>query len=258
MGSGRRTGWAAVAAAALLAVAAPADAQRRDPGGWRDGGPVGPPAAWVGLDFLVADPVGDFGVLVDDGFGGRLEGILPVTGVPALGVRLDAGFLVYGHERQAACFPLPIGCRIGLDLTTDNAIFFAGVGPELAVPGPLSPYVNGQVGFSWFATTSSLSGDYGHEPFARTQHFSDFVGSGRLGGGVRVRVKGGRHPLLLDLGAQYHRNGVAEYLVEGDIEDRPDGSIVLYPNRTEANLVTVNLGLKVGIPRGDRDDRRRW
>jgi hypothetical protein len=51
----------------------------------------------------------------------------------------------------------------------------------------------------------------------------------------------------LDLGADYHHNGTASYLREGDIVDQPDGSIVIYPRRTEANLWSFRLGVSVGL-----------
>jgi hypothetical protein len=49
----------------------------------------------------------------------------------------------------------------------------------------------------------------------------------------------------MDVGAEYNRNGVADYLAEGDIVDNPDGSLTLYPSRTEANYVTMRLGLSI-------------
>jgi hypothetical protein len=74
---------------------------------------------------------------------------------------------------------------------------------------------------------------------------------------VRFRVgrtSGG--PVLVDIGAEYHRNGVAEYLRRGDILDHPDGTITLFPNRTEANLVTFQVGVSFGLGGGARDGRR--
>ncbi|MDZ7779773.1 MAG: hypothetical protein U5R14_07540 [Gemmatimonadota bacterium] len=52
------------------------------------------------------------------------------------------------------------------------------------------------------------------------------------------------------------RSGEAEYLRKGDIEDLPDGSVVLNPRRSETNFWTFRVGVSVGLPRG-RDRRRR-
>lgn len=220
-----------------------------------------PPRGYVDLDLMGAGAVGEFATMVDGGFGGQ-AGLRLRLGpqVPVL-LRVDGGFLVYGHERLGVCFPTPIGCRIGADVTTTNSVAYMGVGPELALEGPVAPYVFGTVGFSYFSTQSSLSGvDSYTEDLFDTRHYSDFVSALRMGGGMRFRM-GGPGSVLLDLGAEYHRNGVAEYLREGDILDNPDGSITLFPNRTEANYVTVRAGVSIpfggGKARDDRDDRRR-
>ena len=242
----RRVGMLGIVVGASLSTATGAEAQN--------------PKGWVGINIFGADPVGEFGQLVDDGFGGQLEGRLALDRSGVTSLRIDAGFLVYGHERQTLCFPPPIGCRIGADLNTTNHIGYVGVGPEIAVPGAVSPYVFGTVGFSYFGTSSSLSGvdDWNDDGLFDTRHYSDFVTAGRVGGGLRVQVGStGAGPVMLDFGAEYHRNGVAEYLRKGDILDHPDGSITLFPNRTEANLYLVRVGVSFGIGGGDRDDHDR-
>lgn len=215
-----------------------------------------------GLALVGADPVGPMGARVDDGFGGQLWGTFPLDGGGHVRIRGDVGFLVYGHERQRLCFSVPIGCRIEMDLTTTNSIAFGGLGPELVLAtGAFQPYVNGSVGFSYFATHSSLSGTGEAEDFANTTNYDDVVLAWRAGGGVRVRVANGRRPVWLDLGLERHQNGVAEYLTEGDIVDHSDGSITLFPTIGEANLVALRVGVSIGLGGGDDHDRRhrgRW
>ena len=58
---------------------------------------------------------------------------------------------------------------------------------------------------------------------------------------------GGHRPVYLDLGVEQHHNGIANYLTRGDIVDHPDGSVTIYPNRSEANLMTFRLGVSVGL-----------
>lgn len=205
------------------------------------------------LTFLVGEPQGEMGYLVDAGFGAQLGGAIPVTGSDGhLLIRGDFGFMIYGYERQQHCFNPPVGCRIGMDLTTSNSILFGGVGPELVLlKGPIQPYVNASMGFSAFLTTSSLGDDWG-EDWATTTNYSDAMFAWRAGGGIRVRVNSGRRPVYLDFAVERHQNGLADYLTEGDIEDHTDGSITLYPNRTEANLVAFRMGVSFGITRGRR------
>ncbi|UCC24192.1 MAG: hypothetical protein JSU98_10680 [Gemmatimonadales bacterium] len=218
------------------------------------------PRFYLDLDLLGADAVGQFGELVGGGIGGQVgfrAGLGP--GIPIY-LRADGGVMVYGHERMDVCFPTPIGCRIGADVTTTNTVAYMGVGPEISVPGPVSPYIYGTVGFSYFSTQSSLSDDFSSEEYFNTRHYSDLVAAARMGGGARFRL-GGPRSVLLDLGAEYHRNGVASYLREGDILDHPDGSITLFPNRTEANFVTFRLGVSIPLGGWDRhheEEDWRW
>lgn len=233
----------AVATLALLAMLAPAaQAQQR-----------GELAGRVGLTFLVGDPTGEMGYLVDQGFGMQLTGAVPVAAEGHFLLRGDFGFMIYGHERQQYCYDVPIGCRIGLDLTTDNTILFGGVGPEIVLAtGAVQPYVNASFGFSYFATISSLGDDHGYDDFASTTNYDDGMFAWRAGGGLRIRVSHRRTPVFLDFAVERHQNGVADYLTKGDIVDHPDGSITLYPNRTEANMVAFRMGVSVGIPHGRR------
>lgn len=241
-----------VGMAVLLASAGPVEGQRRGRDRYRDYGQTAP-SWWLGVDFIAADPLGDFGKAVDAGYGLDVGFHVPVAAEGGLALKADAGFIIYGYDRSGVCLAPPVGCRIDLDLTTSNNIFFAGVGPELVAPtGQLRPYVDAAVGFSYFFTHSSLEGNDA-DSFGGTTNFDDLVTHTRLGGGLRARL--GR-TVLLDLGAQYHRNGVAEYLREGDIVDNPDGSITLHPRRTEANLLVYRIGVTIGLGGGgDRRDR---
>lgn len=228
----------------MAALAGGAEAQQRDR----------QPAGYAGLAFIGGDPVGELGSYIDEGFGGQFWGALPLEPSGHLRARADFGFLIYGHERRRLCFSVPVGCRIEMDLTTTNSILFGGLGPEVVLArGAVEPYLNASLGFSYFATTSSLSGERDHEDYFNTTNFSDAVFAWRAGGGIRVRVSSGRTPVSVDLGVERHQNGISDFLTKGDIIDHPDGSITLLPNRAEANLVTFRMGVSVGIPHGDKD-----
>ncbi len=255
----RGRGWLTLAAAAAaLLMAEAADAQERGPYALQmERREAVNPRIALNLNLVGADAVGEFEQFVDGGFGGQAGLRLGVDRRAILGIRIDGGFMIYGHERQTVCFSAPIGCRIGTDLTTTNTIGYGGIGPEIAIPGPVSPYAFATYGFSWFSTQSSLSGvdDWDEELF-ETRHYGDFVGATRFGGGIRFRVGGhDGGAVSIDLGAEYNRNGVAEYLREGDILDHPDGSITLFPNRSEANYMTFRAGVQIGLGGGRDDDR---
>ncbi len=229
----RTAGWAAVLGVAFLAAGAGrAGAQAR-----------------VDISLLGADPVGELGHHVDAGGGIQFGGAIPLDGRRGhLRLRTDFGFIIYGYESRRVCLAAPVGCRIELDLNTTNGIFFGGVGPEVVLAtGSVEPYLNASMGFSYFATTSSLESTWDYDDFANTTNFDDFMWSWRAGGGMRVRVSGGRRPVFVDLGVEHHQNGLADFLTEGDIEDHPDGSITLYPNRAEANMTVFRVGVGISV-----------
>lgn len=205
------------------------------------------PRGFLGLHFVAANPVGELGDFFDQGFGGQLGGSWAMTDDGAVRLRGDLGFLVYGHEKMRYCYSVPFGCRVEAELTTTNNIFYFGVGPEFVLTsGPLAPYVYGTTGLSYFATISRLGGDGGPD-WAETTNYDDTVMSWKVGGGVRLRVSSGRRPVSLDFGVERHQNGIANFLTEGDIVDNPDGTITIFPNRSEANLMTFRFGVSIGL-----------
>jgi hypothetical protein len=202
----------------------------------------------VDVSFVGVDPIGEMGRYVSAGGGIQVGGAIAPERNSPIRLRSDFGFIVYGYESRRVCLSETVGCRIELDLNTTNAIFYGGVGPEIVLArGPVEPYVHAQMGFSYFVTTSSLRSTWEWEDFATTTNFDDVMWSWRAGGGMRVRLSGGRSPVYLDLGVERHQNGLADFLTEGDIEDHPDGSITLYPNRSEANMVVFRVGASIGF-----------
>lgn len=202
---------------------------------------------FVGVSFVAADPVGDFGLLVDQGFGLEFAGSTPMTEDGHLHVRGDLGVIVYGHERLTYC---GFNCRTGYDVTTANSIVFGGIGPEVVFStGKIAPYVHASAGLSYFVTSSWADDNDGYGSYDETTNFSDLVLGLKYGGGVRFRVGGHRRPVYLDFGVDRHANGIANFLVKGDIVDHADGGVTIFPNRSEANLVTFRFGVSIGLRR---------
>jgi hypothetical protein len=230
----------AFAAVAAMSAAQPIAAQEFERGPIRGG---------AGGMFIVALPVGDFRSHIDNGVGLGFDGHFNITRNGALRLRADAGFILYGHEtREDICFSNTVGCRVRLDLTTSNSIFFAGAGPEVMLPsGYIRPYLNAGVGLSYFSTDSNLSGVNSGESIGHTTNLDDAVLALTGGGGVYVPFQIKHTPISLDLSARYHRNGTVEFLREGDITDNADGTIAFTPRRSEADLVTLQLGVSIGI-----------
>ncbi len=216
--------------AGLMVWAGGVDAQQR--------GPVGS----VGLSFVAAKPVGDLATLVDNGFGIEIWGGAPMAANGHLRMRVDLGVVVYGYERLSYC---DFTCRLSSDVTTTNSILYGSVGPEIVLArGDIEPYVHAGAGLSHFLTSSNLDDNDGYGPYLETTNYSDTVFGWRYGGGVRVRA-GGR--TFIDLGVEKVDNQVANYLTEDDMVDQPDGSVLLYPNRSDADLMSFRVGVSFAL-----------
>ncbi|HEX2189343.1 MAG TPA: hypothetical protein VHG51_10620 [Longimicrobiaceae bacterium] len=211
-----------------------------------------PTGGFFGGSFTIAQPQGEFHDYVDGGLGASLHYIHALDPQGWLALRVDGGFAIYGHERQRVPLSPTLGGRILVDLTTSNNIAWIGVGPQIGVPdGTLKPYVNGYAGYSYLATTSSVesSSYYDDEDYFTTTNFDDWSFSYGGGAGLYIPVRGGSRPVSIDLGVRYHNNGEAEYLREGDIQDNEDGTITLFPVRSDTDLLTFHIGFSVGISR---------
>lgn len=236
-------------AAALLLLAAPVRAQQAPD-------ELKPLVGFGGAQLQYARPTGEFHDYVQHGFGANMNMVWPVRTESAIALRGDGGFIVYGSETQRVCFSSTVGCRVELDLTTTNSIAYLNVGPQIMVPrGPVRPYANAAIGFSYFATTSQVEGSGNDEPFASSSNFSDITFAWATGGGLLIPVSAGETPVAIDLGVRYHSNGQVEYLKKGDITDNPDGSISYQPTRSEANLLTFQIGVSVGIRPGSESQQ---
>ena len=209
----------------------------------------GEPRFQGGVNFSLGSPQGEFRSYVADGYGVGAHGLGRVGRDGWFALRVDGGFLQYGRERKRVPLSSTVGGRVRVDLTTSNNIVWLGAGPQLMAPrGPVRPYVNGTVGFSYFATTSSIQGRNDDEPIAQDTNYDDAQLSWGGGGGVLVPVyRNARTLVFLDLGARYHDNGRnVRYLREGGIRDLPDGRIELDVIQSRADLVTWHIGVSIG------------
>ena len=89
-----------------------------------------PPRGYFDVALVGAQPTGDFGLSVDEGWGLELGGRYELDPGGLLSVRASMGFINYGNETLRFCSVY--SCRVGMDLDTRNNILFMGVGPELA------------------------------------------------------------------------------------------------------------------------------
>ena len=162
-----------------LAAAEPAGAQQADT--------LAPANVYFTIQGMYARPVGEFHDYVEHGGGLNVAVVWPVRSESPLALRADGGFIVYGSETTEVCFSSTVGCRIRLDLTTTNSIAYLNVGPQLMVPrGPVRPYVNGAIGFSYFGTSSSVNGNANGEDIASDTNFDDITFAVTGGAGMMI------------------------------------------------------------------------
>ena len=234
----------AALAAATAAIAPVAGAQ----GSGASGGRGWTPRVIAGGGLNYAQSVGEFADNVKGGAGGSGFAVLGLDRQGILGLRVDGGFLIYGHERKRVPLSSTVGGRVTVDVTTDNNIALLGIGPQLTAPrGPLRPYANATAGLAYFFTQSSVSGTNNEKAFASTENFRDPTFAWAGGAGFYIPVSAGRVPLMIDVGARYQGNGRARYLKEGSIQDNADATISYTPIESETNFVAYHLGVSFQI-----------
>lgn len=201
-----------------------------------------------GIAGVLLAPVGEFNDFVDLGGGLNLYGVIGLDRSGIAGLRIDGTLLGYGYERVTVPLSHTVQ-RVFVDVTTTNFLASFGVGPQLTLGrGPVRPYVYGTVGFSYFATVSSVGGTREfHDDFGSSTNFDDVTFAAAFGGGLLLSLSEGRHPVSLDLSARSLYNGETKYLRSGSIIDRPDGSIAFTPIVSDANLVEFRAGFSIGV-----------
>lgn len=205
-------------------------------------------SAHIGFSGELASPVGEFADFVDSGAGFRLFGSLDLLG-DVLSLRSDLSMVQYGQSSRFV--PLFPGIRaIGVEVETQNTITHFSVGPQVTAPlGGVHPFVRGSVGISYFATRSEARLREEGDPLLTKTNFDDATLAWTVGGGVWILLAGGETPLLLLVESDYVRNGRVTYLREGDLQEgrETDGDGEVDPVRSDGNLVSLRLGIVVGL-----------
>ena len=248
---------------AMLLVAAPLSAQRyprrpreREVEADRSSWPA--PHAWMGFNLQVGQASGIFSNYVSAGIGGGGYFLYRPDAEGVFGLRAGAMLMIYGSQTRR--YPLLPG--IAADVTTRNEIVGMTLGPQLTFGrGAAKVYGYGGIGFSYFATRSSVEGSGNvNQPFASTTNYDDFTFASEGGGGMWVFLSRGRTPVALDLGVRYLNNGRVTYVTENGV--RVVGNdLEVDPIDSEANLIVYHLGVTIGlrarerVRRSDDDDR---
>lgn len=170
-------------------------------------------------------------------------------------LRLQGGWLNYGHESQRSCLATTPGCRVEVNVTTANGIFSVGIGPELSYPlGKLRAYGHGLVGMSRFATLSGVGGGILPDIVAADENFGDGGFAWSAGAGLELPVS---RRVAVNVGIAYQGHGEREYLTKGGITDNADGSLSFNVKRSTANLFAIRFGLSTALGWGTGKGREK-
>lgn len=206
-------------------------------------------ARWhFGVSAAIGEPVGDFrrNVGLTAGANGHLRLRLDPNGIISL--RLEGGYLNYGHESERICVASTPGCRVAVSVNTANGILSAGLGPEIAWPiGRLRAYGHALVGISRLTTFSTLGGGLLPDLVAADENFGDSGISWSTGAGVSLPIHAG---LAIDFGVSYQGHGRRNYITKGGVTDNPDGSLVFDVRRSTVSLFATRLGVSMPMFRG--------
>ncbi len=208
--------------------------------------------AFMGVSAAVARPVGELDNFIDRGLGIDAHFLYRLNRLGGrLAIRIDMGGVTYGSERHRVCFGVTEGCETQL-IETSHDIAIFGIGPQLMLlSGRLRPYLAGTVGLAYFITQSTVRGSdfFARSPFAQTTNFDHATLAYAGTVGLYIPLRRGRHPLSIDVGVRYQRNGTASYLREGSIRYDDNGFVRFTPTTSEADLLVCQLGISFAIGR---------
>jgi hypothetical protein len=204
----------------------------------------------VGGALDIGQPVGDLKQQISNAIGIQAHVLFRLDHHGTTALRLQGGWLNYGHERQPVCLGTTPGCRVATNVATTNNILSLGIGPEFSVPlGVFRLYGHGLVGVSRFSTLSALGAGILPDFVAADENFGDAGGFWSTGGGIQLSLN--KHTAL-DVGVAYQGHGRREYLTEGGITDDPDGSLDFAVKRSAADLFTIRIGFTRALAWGMR------
>jgi hypothetical protein len=194
------------------------------------------------INLQLGIPQGEFAQNVNLAGGFGAGGIIAMN--QWFGIRGQLDVQVYGAERRRV--PLGGGALglINVDVTTTNAIVGGALGLQVGMPGPtIRPYAGAMLGFSAFTTSSQVSGSNStNEPFASSTNSLDNAFAKILYGGIYIPIGAGGSSF--DIGVRHTWNGESvRYLTPGDLVEDGNGDIIITPNNTRADLLTITLGV---------------
>ena len=146
----------------------------------------GPPV-FLGAEFALGSPQGEFAKTSVPATGSICTRVSQLASL--LGIRVDIAHLIYGSDSWKAMNPSFPG--VSFEMNTTNAMTYFGIGPQLIGRlGPLRPFVNASVGFTYLATSTELRGNNKEENVTEDTNFKDFAFAYGAGAGLAIPLPG--------------------------------------------------------------------
>ncbi|HYW32739.1 MAG TPA: hypothetical protein VE869_14665 [Gemmatimonas sp.] len=201
----------------------------------------------AGVAAELGRPTGDFHRNVGQAGGASAHLSVRLDQYGFFSLRLQGGYLNYGHESQRTCVAATPGCRVAATVSTVNGILSLGVGPEISLQrGRFRTYGHGLVSLSRFSTVSGLGGGLLPDFIAADENFGDGNFAWSTGAGVSMLVHSG---VSVDLGVSYQGHGRRNYLIKGGVTDHDDGTLAFDVKRSRADLLAFQLGVSTPLVR---------
>ena len=203
----------------------------------------------AGAAGVYAQPLGEFGQNVKRGFGLDGAATYGVDSRGIFGLRAELGYLSYNTKREPFYANTGFGV-VELESETKSGVLTLGVGPQLSVPaGPVRPYVAGTFGFARFATETAINVPARNSRTGTTETLdkqtvsSDFVRSLAGSAGIALELSMLGRGILIDIGARYHKNGLAKYVSsEGVKYTSGSPTPTVTATESQADFVVYRLG----------------
>jgi hypothetical protein len=184
-----------------------------------------------GINFVVAEPLGDFRRTGDVAGGLQLSG---VTGGSGVGLRVDGTWMVYDASYQ------------GFGVSTTSQIGTLALGPQITIGnGPMRLYGFVTAGPTLFWSNASFNDGCGCDD----DYFldGDLTWTKSAGAGVLLTVSRRRTPIAIDLGVRGVRHDRVEYVPANGLTQNPDGTFSGQRVRTPVELRVYQIGVSIGI-----------
>jgi len=214
----------------------------------------------VGIGFLGAGGIGDFGARTDGAAGLLLHTDFQL-GASIFSVGGEGAWMSYGDESRDAYIGnvIPDMPNLTLKVDTSNELWFLhGRLRAQKRTGRWRPYGDGLVGLMNISTTTSINGaqsctggvngvptSCSADQAASVTNADDYVLS--VGGGAGTIIAFGQRAMVprLDISVRYQHGGDATYLTQGAIVRQGETAIYNF-SRSPIDMVTFYFGVAIG------------